>query len=117
AISGLDCSSQNVGSAGGMDGQHAHTKSRCRLYRVGHGVWNVVELEVQENPAAGTDQLFDKPPAFGAEQLQASFVDTCSVSNATHELARVIGVGDIEGYNQPLAGLQRAGRRHYRDFA
>jgi hypothetical protein len=76
-----------------------------------------VELQIQEDFAAGADQFFDKPRAFSGEQLQAYFVGACSVTNTIHDLSGGIGMGDIEGYNQPLPRLQRAGWRHYRDFA
>ena len=103
---GFDCRLQHLAAARSVDGQHADAQLGGRLDGFGHGVGDVVELEVEKNLPAGGDQVAHNLGPLGREELFPDLVGNCGLADGLYDLAGLGGARNIERHNEPIPWLQ-----------
>jgi len=97
-------------SSGGMEGGHGDPKSRGGGDGMGHGVGNVVELQVEEDTAAAIQDGFHDGGALGSEEFEPDFHDRGRFAQGIEKAKRTVRVGNIEGDDDFVLGT--IGRFH-----
>ena len=73
--------------------------------RAGHGVRDVVELEVEEDLLAACHDLADELGAGGGEDLAAHLEEAHVAGQPLHEGAGGVRLRHVEGHDQAVAGV------------
>src|SRR5690242_16715918 len=85
-----------------MDREHRHTEFGSRFHRSGYGVWDIVQLEIKKDLAAGVDQFGDNLWALGCEELKTDFVEANRITKLIDDFLCIDSGGHVQGDNQPV---------------
>lgn len=86
-----------------MKGDHARAMGSRRAHRPGHGVGNVVKLEIEEDGMTAAYQRFDGGGSGGGEQFQADFEPVAMVFDPVHQLKSSVHRGRVQSYDEAAA--------------
>src|SRR5581483_3742991 len=93
-----------------MNGKHRDFKLGSSLGRCRHGIWNVVEFQVEEYPSAGPDQVAHDLGALSRKKLLADLEYRGGGSNRPHDVLGLSGSADVQGDDQSVACCHRVVR-------
>ena len=90
-----------------MDGEQGGASAGDRADSSGDGVGDVVQLEVEEDLEALFAEGFDEGVAGGIVELHADLEPAAGASQAGYQFEGLLGVGDVEGYDQTVLRVVR----------
>ncbi len=96
---------QHCRASGRVHCEHARAKGSCGTHCSGHGIGNVMELEVEKDGMTARNDRFKHSGSCSDEQLKPHFEPMTGSLEPIHEGAGGFGVGHIERDNEPFAGL------------
>ena len=103
----LRCRFQHFAAARSMHRQHADAKLGGLVHRGRHGVWDVVEFQVEKNLTAGGDQIaYDLRP-LSRKELLPYFVSAGRFANGLNDLAGLRGAGYVQRHDEPISVKHR----------
>ena len=101
-IQGLARRGQHALAAGRVHVDHPHTEGRCRAAGPGHGVGNVVPLQIQEHPAPVLVHQIDGGRPGAGEQHRPDLERPDAAGERPDQRPRLFQVGHVEADDQPL---------------
>src|SRR5260221_6100952 len=103
-------SAQHGRAAARVNGEHIRSQFYSGFHGMADRVRDVMQLQIEEDAPAGTNQLPYQFRAFGGEELQSYFVNAGSIGNALDKRLRGSGVRNIQGNNKPVPHPSGCGR-------